>query len=204
MMLPAEMRFTLVFAQFAREQAEAGAGLVARIGAFLGGYLVSWTVFGCLAWSFDRLLRRLAPEALAWEAYGAVVAGALIAAAGLYQISALKQACLRHCISPLGFFMQRWRPGAAGAVRMGVEHAIYCIGCCWALMLVLFAVGVMSLFWMSLLAVVMFAEKILPSGPRLGRPIAVALVLLGLWVAWAPASVPFLTMPGAPGAQHIH
>jgi predicted metal-binding membrane protein len=123
------------------------------------------------------------------------VAGAAVAAAGLYQLTPLKQVCLRHCRSPLHFLFTGWRDGPAGAVRMGVAHAAYCVGCCAGLMVVLFAVGVMSLLWMTVVAAVIFAEKVVPHGESVARAVALALVALGLWIAIAPGSVPGLTDP---------
>jgi predicted metal-binding membrane protein len=202
MMLPSEMRFVLFFAQFSRDTSTGAAGSV-RTWLFLSGYLLTWTTYGVLAYGLDWALRFSAPDVCSWHQYGPMLAGGIVVAAGFYQLSSLKQACLRHCASPLGFFMRRWRFGSLGAVRMGIEHGVLCIGCCWGLMLVLFAVGVMSLFWMSLLAAVMFAEKVLPSGAQLAKPLAVALLALGVWVAVAPDTVPFLTQPGAAPARHV-
>ena len=202
MMLPSEMRFALVFAQLSHDGGSLPSGANMQTWLFLSGYLVIWTGYGVGAYGIDWLVRASMPHFLAWEEYGPVLAGGVIAAAGVYQLSPLKQACLRHCVSPVSFFMQRWRSGAWGALRLGMEHGILCVGCCWGLMLILFALGVMSLFWMLLLAVVMFAEKVLPWGPHLTRPLAVGLCVLGIWVAAAPTTVPFLTQPGAQQMHH--
>lgn len=201
MMLPAELRFTLAYAHFARGE---GGAVGTRVAAFLTGYLLAWTVFGALAWGGDRVLRALAPAALGWAAYGPWLAGLVVGLAGLYQVSPWKARCLEHCVSPLAFFMQRWRPGHAGGLRLGLAHGAWCIGCCWLLMTMLFALGVMSLFWMALLTVLMFAEKVLPLGRGYARGLAVALLVLGGWVAVAPASVPGLTLPGMPGLHGHH
>ena len=124
-----------------------------------------------------------------------------MAVAGLYELTPLKQACLRHCRTPLHFLLHGWRRGWAGAVRMGAEHGAFCMGCCWALMLALFALGLMSLFWMAALAGVIFLEKIAPGGERLTKVVANAFVALGIWVAAAPDTVPGLTEPqGGPWA----
>jgi predicted metal-binding membrane protein len=163
---------------------------------FVAGYLVAWTAYGLVAYGLFRALRALQPGFLAWDAQGALVAGAAIAAAGAYQLTPLKRACLRHCRSPLHFVVGRWRGGRLGALAMGVEHGAWCVGCCGGLMLVLFALGVMSLRWMVLVAAVIFAEKVLPFGHRLPRAVAVAFLALGVWVAVAPGSVPGLTLPG--------
>ena len=113
----------------------------------------------------------------------------------MYQLTPLKQTCLRHCRTPLGWVANHWRDGPVGAIRMGIEHGAWCVGCCWALMLVLFVVGVMSITWMLVLAAVIFAEKVLPLGERVAQVIAVALIAAGIWVAVAPESVPGLTTP---------
>src|SRR5207244_11586316 len=123
------------------------------------------------------------------------VVGAAVAAAGVYELTALKTVWLRHCRSPLHYVFGGWREGRAGALRMGAGHGAYCVGCCWGLMLVLFALGVMSLFWMVLVAALIFVQKILPVGMRISRVFAVGFVALGIWVAASPASVPNLTQP---------
>ena len=156
------------------------------------GYLAAWTVFGLAAYGLYRLLAAVADGVLAWDRAGRWAAGAAIAAAGAYQLTPLKNACLRHCRSPLGFLLHRRRDGAAGAAELGARHGLYCIGCCAGLMLVLFAVGVMSVFWMAVIAAVIFTEKVLPGGTRISQPLAVALLGLGLLIAVAPESVPHL------------
>jgi predicted metal-binding membrane protein len=186
MMLPAT---TPVVALFARSAS------AARTAAFVAGYLVVWVAFGLAAYGLYRVLDALDLSLLAWDRGGPYVAGGAVVAAGIYQLTPIKAACLRHCRSPLHLLLTRSRPGAAGALRMGAEHGMWCAGCCWALMVVLFAVGVMSLFWMAVVAVVVLVEKALPGGPRLSRALGVALVALGVWIAVAPASVPNLTEP---------
>ena len=128
---------------------------------------------------------------------GAHVAGTLVALAGVYELTPIKTICLRHCRSPLHFVMSGWKRGRVGAVRMGLTHGSYCVGCCWGLMLLLFALGVMSLFWMALVAALIFAQKLLPFGERLPYVFAVGFIALGIWVAAAPGSVPKLTQPGS-------
>ena len=164
---------------------------------FVAGYLAVWTAYGLLAYGAFRVLVAVHPGFLAWDRQGPVVAGAAVAAAGLYGLTPLKRACLRHCRTPLGFVMHRWRDGAAGAFAMGVEHGGWCLGCCAGLMLVLFAVGVMSLAWMAVVAGIVFAEKVLPLAPRATTAVvALCLAGLGLWIAAAPRTVPGLTQPG--------
>jgi predicted metal-binding membrane protein len=173
---------------FARVRGDAPAGL------FVGGYLLAWTGYGLAAYAVYRGIRASAPSFLAWDDGGPWVAGGALAAAGLYQLTPLKAACLRHCRSPLHVLL-RGRPGWRGAVRMGIEHGGYCVGCCAGLMLALFALGVMSVFWMAVVAAAILVEKALPGGQTLARLFAVVLVALGLWVAVSPASVPGLTQP---------
>jgi predicted metal-binding membrane protein len=108
--------------------------------------------------------------------------GVLLLAAGIYQLTPLKNLCLSKCRDPVQFFMTHWRPGAAGALRMGISHGAYCVGCCWMLMLLLFAVGVMNLAWVALLAAFVLLEKLLPAGPLSSRLAGAALILLGLGI----------------------
>ena len=163
---------------------------------FVGGYLVAWTAYGLIAYGAYRLLAAHPPGWIAWDRGGPVVVGLAVAAAGAYQLTPLKRACLRHCRTPLHFVMHRWRPGRGGAVAMGTEHGGWCVGCCAGLMVVLFAVGVMSLWWMALVAAVIFAEKVLPAGERLAVPVAVCLLALGAVIAVAPGRAGVTRPPG--------
>jgi predicted metal-binding membrane protein len=108
------------------------------------------------------------------------VAAAIVLIAGVYQLTPFKGACLSHCRSPLGFLMTRWREGATGAFRMGATHGLFCLGCCWALMIVLFAVGVMNLAWVAALTVLVLIEKLTPAGLILSRVSGVAMIGFGL------------------------
>jgi predicted metal-binding membrane protein len=191
MMLPSAVPAVLVVARVGAARGEPRAPA-----AFVAGYLVAWTVFGLLAYGAFRLIRALDPPFLGWDAHGALVAGAAVAAAGLYQLTKLKLACLRHCRSPLQFVMRAWRPGPLGVVRVGAGHGAWCIGCCGGLMLILFALGVMSVLWMAIIAAAIFAEKVLPLGPRARIALGVAFVVLGAWIAIDPGSVPGLHEPG--------
>jgi predicted metal-binding membrane protein len=161
---------------------------------FVLGYLLAWTAYGLAAYAVYRVIRATAPSFLAWDERGPWVTGGALAAAGLYQLTPLKSACLRHCRSPLHFLI-RGRPGAPGAVWMGIRHGGYCVGCCAGLMLALFALGVMSLLWMTVVAAAILVEKTLPGGETFARLLAVALIGLGIWVAASPGSVPGLTQP---------
>jgi predicted metal-binding membrane protein len=151
-------------------------------GVFLVGYLVAWTLCGLVAYGLDRAARSAAPQLLAWGQGGRYLAGAALVAAGLYELTPLKEVCLRHCRGPIHFVHAGWRDGAAGALWMGPEHGLYCVGCCWGLMLALFALGVMSLTWMAAIAIVVFVQKVLPLGDRLAPGVATALVATATWV----------------------
>ena len=190
MMLPSSALMVLAYVK---------ASPTARAGSFVLGYLGAWTAYGLAAYALYRLVERAGLGWLDWQRGGSYVAGAAIAAAGLYQLSPLKQACLRHCRGPLRYIVHGWREGRSGAVRMGLEHGLFCVGCCWGLMLALFALGVMSLFWTALVAAAIFAEKVLPRGERLAGALALVLVALGLLVAFVPADVPGLSEPAPMG-----
>jgi len=191
MMLPSVLPMVLFYARVARERSGS-----APTWLFVASYLAVWTGFGLLAYAASRGLRSLDAGVFAWDRAGPWIAGGAVAAAGLYELTPLKDVCLRHCRTPLHFVLHGWRAGRLGAVRMGGEHGFWCIGCCWGLMLALFALGVMSLFWMAAIGAVIFAEKVLPFGGRLTRPLALAFVVLGLWIALDPGSVPGLVEPG--------
>jgi uncharacterized membrane protein YgcG len=136
------------------------------------------------------------------DAVSAVTAaGAIVVAAAVYQLTPLKDVCLRHCRSPFWFLMRHWRPGRYGALRMGMVHGGWCVGCCWALMAALFALGVMSLGWMAFIAAQNAVEKLLPWKEVANRGIAVLLLVLGVAVAFSPGSVPGLTLPDSPQAM---
>jgi predicted metal-binding membrane protein len=160
---------------------------------FAAGYLAVWTGYGLVAYAVFRLVTSFDIGWLAWSEGGPYVAGGVIVAAGIYELTPLKRLSLRRCRSA--------RHGGS-ALRSGVAHGFDCVGCSGGLMVVLFVLGVMSLFWMAVVAVAIFAEKVLPHGHRLALPVAAALSALGLWVAVSPASVPGLTEPsGSPSMR---
>jgi predicted metal-binding membrane protein len=148
--------------------------LAPRLGAFLGGYLLVWSLFGLAA----ALAQIALAQAGAAEG-GAALAGALLILAGLWQRSALKAACLAACRAPMAFFLQHWREGTAGALAMGARHGALCVGCCWALMALMLGFGAMNLLWMAALGAVMLAEKTLPGADRLARPLGACAIALG-------------------------
>jgi predicted metal-binding membrane protein len=203
MMLPSVAPMALLFGKVSAERRRRGRTFV-PLWVFLTGYLASWVAYGLAAYGVFRLLRGAHWHAFSWNAQGPLIAGAAIAAAGVYQLTPLKRVCLRHCRSPLHYVMGGWRPGRVGALRMGLEHGAFCVGCCWGLMLILFALGVMSITWMLVVAGLIFAEKVLPRGDRLTRVFAVAFIAVGIWVAAAPGSVPGLTQPTSTSAMSMH
>jgi predicted metal-binding membrane protein len=192
MMLPSAAPTALLVARM-----RAGADAV----MFVVGYVLAWTVYGVAAYGVYRGARLVAPSFVAWQAHGPWVAGGALAFAGLYQVSSLKTSCLRHCRSPLHFLL-RAHGGALGSLRAGSRHGFYCVGCCAGLMLALFALGVMSLAWMALVGVAILVEKTMPRGMQTANLLAVVLVVLGIWVAASPASVPGLTQPHAEQTMH--
>jgi predicted metal-binding membrane protein len=205
MMLPSVSPTVMLFARVSREQARRSQVVLVPTWLFVAGYLGVWTACGLVAYGIYRAFVTAGTDWLAWDSAGPYVAGAALAATGIYQLTPLKDVCLRHCRSPLHFLLHGWRPGRTGAVRMGAEHGAYCLGCCWGLMVALFALGVMSLFWMAVVGGVILAEKLAPEsifgGRQLSRSFAVALVALGVWVAAAAGSVPGLVQPNSPGAE---
>jgi predicted metal-binding membrane protein len=168
--------------------------------AFIGGYLITWATAGLLGYMIFEATQSLSIDAFSWDRGGPYLAGGVLVAAAVYQLTPLKDACLRKCRNPLMFLMTSWHPGRTGALRMGVEHGAWCVGCCWALMAALFALGVMSIGWMAFIAALIAIEKLLPWQALANRGIALLLVALGIGVAFAPGHVPGLTLPDSPQA----
>jgi predicted metal-binding membrane protein len=172
-----------------------------RIGAtpaFVAGYLLTWAAVGVLAYALVEGVRSLDLGVLAWHEAGPYVAGGAILVAAVYQLSPPKNRNLRRCRNPRAFVTEHWRPGPVGALRMGIEHGRVCVSSSWALMAALFALGVMSVGWMVLVAALVATEKLLPWRTVATRGIAVLLVVLGIALAFAPEDVPGLTVPGSP------
>jgi predicted metal-binding membrane protein len=178
MMLPSAAPMILLYERFVRRS---GAGnALAKTAVFALAYVGIWTLFSAAAAIAQATLisTGLISE-MALRIGDGRVAGGLVIFAALYQLSPLKRACLEQCRSPLSFLMRLWRPGAAGALRMGLAHGAYCLGCCWALMLLLFVGGVMSIAWIAGLGVLILVEKIAPMSIRASKVIAAALVGAG-------------------------
>jgi predicted metal-binding membrane protein len=178
MMVPSAAPMILLFAAVNRRQRSAG-GTFVPTGIFLSGYLLAWGGFSLVAVALQWGLERAALLSAMMASTSAVFGAALLLAAGIYQLTPLKQACLRHCRSPLHFVTHGWRRGRWGAFRMGLEHGAFCLGCCWFLMGLLFYGGVMNLYWIAGVAVLVLLEKTVPAGRWLGLAIGVGLILWG-------------------------
>jgi predicted metal-binding membrane protein len=169
---------------------------------FVGGYLLTWTAAGLVAFVVSEAGGRVFGDALSWDRAGRWAAGGVIAAAAVYELTPLKTVCLTNCRSPLGFLLGSWRNGLAGALNMGAKHGAWCVGCCWALMASLFALGVMSVAAMAFVAGLIAAEKMLPWGRAVTYGTAAILLTLSVLIVAAPDAIPGLTIPGeAPMTQ---
>ena len=192
MMLPSLVPMAQAHARASRRGHEPRGALGAML--FAAGYLAAWLGAGLLAFASIKGVGALSLPWLAWDRGGRYVAGGAVLAAALYELTPLKARCLRHCRQP-ALLAGRWRPGASGAARTGLEHGGLCIGASWALMGALFAVGVMNLAWMVMVAALVAVEKLLPREGVAVAGTAVLVAGLGLAVALAPAHVPWLTIP---------
>jgi predicted metal-binding membrane protein len=150
--------------------------------AFGAGYILAWTGFSAVAAFTQLLLHRAALLSPEMALSSSLVGGAILIAAGVYQWLPFKTACLTHCRSPLSFLTHYWREGLAGAATMGVRHGLYCVGCCWMLMLLLFAAGVMNLLWVAALAILVLVEKVIPHGAQVGRAAGLGIAVWGVWL----------------------
>jgi predicted metal-binding membrane protein len=164
---------------------------------FTSGYLLVWGGVGLLAYLLARVGAQPFGNVLAWDRGGRWVAGATLLVAAAYELTPLKDVCLGKCRTPLGFLLGSWRDGLAGAVDMGARHGAWCVGCCWALMASLFALGVMSVVWMAVVAGLIAVEKLIPSRRAATYGTAAALLVLGVLMLAAPGVIPALTIPAA-------
>ena len=163
---------------------------------FAAGYLVTWTAAGLGAFALAAILANVPGEVFAWDRVGRWVAGATLVVAAVYELTPLKDVCLGKCRSPVGFLLGAWRDGRWGALQMGVKHGAWCLGCCWALMASLFALGAMSLTWMAFIAGLIALEKTLPWRRVATYGTAIVLLTLGVLLFAAPHAIPALTVPG--------
>jgi predicted metal-binding membrane protein len=178
MMLPSAAPMILLFAMVNRKQREKGAPYVPTA-IFAAGYVLVWGAFSLAAVAAQWGLERSGLVSSMMVSTSLLLGAGLLIAAGIYQLTPLKHACLRHCRSPIFFISHHWRPGELGALRMGLEHGAFCTGCCWFLMALLFYGGVMNLFWIVGLAVFVLLEKTIPAGHWLGRITGVLLITWG-------------------------
>jgi predicted metal-binding membrane protein len=181
MMLPSAAPMILMFATVNRSKRVRGQRYVPTV-VFTFGYLIVWGAFSVAATVAQWALDRLAMLSPSLTTVSPVLGGVLVIVAGIYQFTPLKQACVRHCRSPFAFVLNHWRDGRIGALRMGLEHGAYCLGCCWVLMALLFVVGVMNLLWVAAIAAFVLAEKLLRGGVWIGRIGGVAMVGFGAWM----------------------
>ncbi len=181
MMLPGAAPMILTFGTLQRRKRERDGTYVPMV-LFVAGYLLVWGAFSLAATAAQWALQHYALLSPALAMGNSVLGGILFVMAGIYQFTPLKHACLSHCRSPFAFLLNHWRDGWAGALRMGAEHGLYCLGCCWLLMALLFAAGVMNLLWVAAIAVFVFAEKLLPVGVRIERIGGGAMMLFGVWL----------------------
>ncbi|MGY6240435.1 DUF2182 domain-containing protein [Burkholderia ambifaria] len=184
MMTPGAAPLVLLYRRVLRHHAPAGAGSAFTSTFLLAGYLASWFAFSVVAAGLQMLLQPagLISGMMLWSK-SAVLSAIVLALAGIYQFSPLKQACLRQCRSPVRFLTTYWRPGITGSFLLGVRHGAYCVGCCWLLMALLFVGGVMNVVWIVALSLFVLIEKVLPGGERIGRVLGVVLI------AWAVATL---------------
>jgi predicted metal-binding membrane protein len=181
MMIPSVSPVILLFAGVSRRRRMQGVP-AAPVAVFTLGYLLAWTGYAIVAALTQSALHSAALLSPSMSSASPRLGGAILILAGVYQWLPLKGACLAHCRSPLGFFSTEWREGMSGALRMGFRHGSYCVGCCGALMALLFVAGVMNLVWVAAIAGFVLAEKVVPHGRLLGRIIGAALAGFGLWV----------------------
>jgi predicted metal-binding membrane protein len=181
MMLPSALPTILIFHNAVRNDSQVRSPSQ-RMFAFVAGYTLAWFGFSVgatlLQWGLAEaaLLSPMMVSASPW------LGGAILIVAGVYQLTPLKYACLQHCRSPLAFLAEHWQPGMRGALRLGLRHGLYCVGCCWALMLLLFVGGVMSLLWIGAITAFVLIEKLAPYSAQGGRLSGLALLLAGVWV----------------------
>jgi predicted metal-binding membrane protein len=186
MMVPSATPMALVYASVERKARRQGTP-VAPTFLFVSGYIVMWCLFSVGATAAQWALERAALLSPSMVATSPALGAVLLGAAGVYQLTPAKDACLRHCRSPALFLAEHWRPGLAGALRMGLEHGAWCLGCCWILMALLFVGGVMNLLWVAAIALFVLLEKALPLGDRGGRlagwaMLAAGALACGAWI----------------------
>jgi predicted metal-binding membrane protein len=181
MMLPSAAPMILTFATVNRRKRTRGQPFVPTA-VFTTGYLTAWGLFGIAATLADWGLEQTALMSPMTQRLTPALGAALIVVAGVYQLTPFKYVCLTHCRSPFDFVLNHWRDGAVGALRMGFEHGLYCLGCCWFLMALLFAAGTMSLLWMAAITAFVLAEKLFPAGRWIARVSGLVMIAFGLYL----------------------
>jgi len=197
MMFPSVAPTVALYAQMARRRAPVAPLL------FAAGYLVTWATAGLVAYGVFAAGRAVLGDELTWDGAGRWIAGGTLIVSAAYELTPLKDVCLSKCRSPLGFLVGSWRDGLSGALEMGTRHGAWCVGCCWALMASLFALGVMSLAWMAFVAALIALEKTLPWGRAVTYGTAALLLVLGVLLLAAPDAIPGLTLPDSGGMDSM-
>ena len=181
MMTPSAAPMVLTYTRINRQQ-QANLKPVLGTAVFFFGYLLIWTLFSAVATLAQGGLHAATLLSPMMETTSPVLGGIILIAAGVFQFTPLKQACLSHCRTPLGYFMTEWREGKWGALVMGVRHGAFCVGCCWLIMALLFVAGVMNLFWIAVIAAYVLLEKVLPHGHKVSWAFGVLMIGWGLWL----------------------
>ena len=199
MMFPSVAPTVALYARMARRTSPVAPLL------FATGYLVTWIFPGLIAYGISAAGRSAFPTELSWHHAGRWVAGGTLIVAAAFELTPIKNVCLSKCRSPLGFLIGAWRDGLPGALAMGAKHGAWCVGCCWALMASLFALGVMSIAWMAFVAALIAVEKLLPWGRVVTYGTAAVLLTLGLLIMASPDVIPGLMIPGGgmPSTQQM-
>jgi predicted metal-binding membrane protein len=194
MMLPSAAPMILMFSTVYAGKRQKGQPFVPTW-IFVSAYLLVWISCGVLAYPFALGADKLASQSMWVMENAARIGGIILVVAGLYQLSPWKRICLSKCRTPLQFILTSWRDGYGGAFRMGFEHGIYCLGCCWLLFVILFPLGIMNIAVMALVTVLIFAEKTFPIGPRISQLAALLLIAYGVLVIFMPNFLPTMQAP---------
>jgi predicted metal-binding membrane protein len=195
MMLPSVAPTVALYSKMTRQRSPLSPML------FTAGYLLTWAAAGVAAFALAAVLDFTSADLLAWDGAGRWIAGGTLLVAAVYELTPLKDVCLGKCRSPLGTLLGSWRDGPTGALQMGAKNGAWCVGCCWALMASLFALGIMSVVWMAVIAGFIALEKTIPWRRVASYGSAAVLASLGIVLLVAPAAVPFLTTPGMAAMQ---
>jgi predicted metal-binding membrane protein len=180
MMVPSATPLVVTYSDFLRRDTTGVTSRVGAVAAFVTGYVIVWLGFALLATVLQSMLERVGLLTAMGAATGPVLGGSVLVLAGVFQVTPWKESCLGRCRTPLGFLLAEWRDGARGGLIMGLRHGAYCLGCCWALMAVLFVVGTMHLLWMAVIAGFVLIEKVAPRALRIRYAAATALIGWGV------------------------